>query len=391
MVGAIVALVCAPIGVFTVIRGQSFAGHAFADITSTGGSAAVVLGVSPLVGFVAFGVAGAGAVELLGTNRRSGRDLATGIVLGAALGLSALFLYLSTTTETTTGAAVTVLFGSIFAVSSASLPLVIVFGALALLLVGVVYRPLLLSSINPDLAAAQGMPLRLIGATYSVALALSVALSALTIGAILSTALLIGAARRCPAPGPQPRPGRSVGGRYRDSRYVGWHCHGLRQLHLAPNTSGVARQLFRRFSRPGRLSAGPDAGRPRASPPGTAGPATARFGTGGPGTPPPGSSGPGRPPCPVGSCRRLKAMFNGLFSSFMLDTWVEASVMALVAGTVGFFVVLRGSTFAAHAIPQGAFTGAAGAALIGASTLLGVGVLSPPRRPGYRPLGPPGP
>ena len=118
VVGAVVALVCAPIGVFTVIRGQSFAGHAFADITSTGGSAAVVLGVSPLVGFVAFGVAGAGAMELLGTNRRSGRDLATGIVLGAALGLSALFLYLSTTTETTTGAAVTVLFGSIFAVSA---------------------------------------------------------------------------------------------------------------------------------------------------------------------------------------------------------------------------------------------------------------------------------
>jgi zinc/manganese transport system permease protein len=69
-------------------------------------------------------------------------------------------------------------------------------------------------------------------------------------------------------------------------------------------------------------------------------------------------------------------MLNGLFSSFMIDTWLEATVMAVVAGTVGFFVVLRGSTFAAHAIPQGAFTGAAGAALIGASTLLGVGVFA---------------
>ena len=67
-------------------------------------------------------------------------------------------------------------------------------------------------------------------------------------------------------------------------------------------------------------------------------------------------------------------MLNGLFSGFMTGTWVEASVMAVVAGIVGFFVVLRGSTFAAHAIPQGAFTGAAGAALIGASTFLGVGV-----------------
>jgi zinc/manganese transport system permease protein len=69
-------------------------------------------------------------------------------------------------------------------------------------------------------------------------------------------------------------------------------------------------------------------------------------------------------------------MLNGLFSSFMVDTWLEATVMAVVAGTVGFFVVLRGSTFAAHAVPQGAFTGAAGAALIGASTLLGVGVFA---------------
>jgi zinc/manganese transport system permease protein len=194
VVGAVVAIVCAPVGVFTVIRGQSFAGHAFADITATGGSAAFLLGVSPLVGFVALGLAGAGAMELLGADRRRGRDLATGIVLGAGLGVSALLLYLSTTTETTTGAAVTVLFGSIFAVSTASLPLVIGFGVLALLLVGLVYRPLLLSSISSELAAAQGTPLRLIGLTYMVALSLSVALAALTIGAILSTALLIGPA-----------------------------------------------------------------------------------------------------------------------------------------------------------------------------------------------------
>lgn len=65
-----------------------------------------------------------------------------------------------------------------------------------------------------------------------------------------------------------------------------------------------------------------------------------------------------------------------LFSGFMVNTWIEATIMALVAGAVGFFVVMRGSTFAAHAIPQGAFTGAAGAALIGANTFLGVGAFS---------------
>ncbi|HTT92452.1 MAG TPA: metal ABC transporter permease [Acidimicrobiales bacterium] len=69
-------------------------------------------------------------------------------------------------------------------------------------------------------------------------------------------------------------------------------------------------------------------------------------------------------------------MFSGLFTGFMANTWAEASIMAVVAGAVGFFVVLRGATFAAHAIPQGAFTGAAGAALIGVSTLAGVGVFA---------------
>jgi zinc/manganese transport system permease protein len=87
-----------------------------------------------------------------------------------------------------------VLFGSIFAVSNSTLPLVVAVGALALAVVGLVYRPLLLSSISPDLAAAQGVRVRLVGMAYMVALPLSVALSALTIGAILSTALLIGPA-----------------------------------------------------------------------------------------------------------------------------------------------------------------------------------------------------
>ncbi|HUC14910.1 MAG TPA: metal ABC transporter permease [Acidimicrobiales bacterium] len=194
VLGAVVALVCAPVGVFTVVRGQSFAGHAFADITATGGSAAFLLGVSPLLGFVVMALAGASATELLGAERQRGRDLVTGVVLGSGLGLSALLLYLTTTTQSTTGAAVTVLFGSIFAVSSSTLPLVIGFGASALVLVGLVYRPLLLSSINPDLASAQGPGLRAVGLVYMVSLALSVALSALTIGAILSTALLIGPA-----------------------------------------------------------------------------------------------------------------------------------------------------------------------------------------------------
>jgi zinc/manganese transport system permease protein len=65
-----------------------------------------------------------------------------------------------------------------------------------------------------------------------------------------------------------------------------------------------------------------------------------------------------------------------MFSGFMANAWEVATLVAVVAGVVGFFVVLRGAAFPAHAIPQGAFAGAAGASLIGVSTLLGLGVFA---------------
>jgi zinc/manganese transport system permease protein len=65
-----------------------------------------------------------------------------------------------------------------------------------------------------------------------------------------------------------------------------------------------------------------------------------------------------------------------MFSGFMVDTWIAAELVAVVAGLVGFFVVLRGSAFVAHALPNGSFAGAAGAALVGTSTLLGLVVFA---------------
>ncbi len=65
-----------------------------------------------------------------------------------------------------------------------------------------------------------------------------------------------------------------------------------------------------------------------------------------------------------------------MFSSFMADTWIVATIVAAVAGVVGFFVVLRGSAFVADALPTGAFAGAAGASLIGINTLIGLGAFS---------------
>jgi len=193
-VGSLVAVVSAVVGVFTVMRGQSFTGHSLADVSTAGGSGAFLVNVNPLLGFVAGGVVGAGAMEMMGVRRARGRDLATGIVLGAAIGLAALFLYLGTTRSSTTGASQQILFGSIFEIDGSTVAIVAVFSVVCLVIMAAVQRPLLLSSVSTDMAAARGVPVRLVGLLYMLALALAVGLSSLAIGAILSTALLIGPA-----------------------------------------------------------------------------------------------------------------------------------------------------------------------------------------------------
>jgi len=194
LIGAVVAITSGVIGVFTVIRGQSFAGHSLADVATTGGAGAFLVGLNQFWGFLAAGVAAAGLMEAIGVQRRRGRDVATGVVLGAALGAAALFLYLGTLRTATTGASFTILFGSIFVISPDTVPALVASGVVAVLAVAVLARVLLLTSLSPDLARARGVNVRLVGAVYLMALAVSVSLAAVAIGAVLSTALLIGPA-----------------------------------------------------------------------------------------------------------------------------------------------------------------------------------------------------
>jgi zinc/manganese transport system permease protein len=194
IVGGGAAIVSAVVGVFTVIRGQSFAGHSLADVSSAGGSASFLLGINPLLGFVAMALIAGTGMEIFRVRQVRERDLVTGVVTGAGLGLSALLLYLDVTTTSTGGAAVTVMFGSMFAISQAIVPLAVTIGVGALLLVIVLYRPLLLSSLDAELAAVQGVHVKLVELLFLMMLALAVSLSAMTVGAVLSTALLIGPA-----------------------------------------------------------------------------------------------------------------------------------------------------------------------------------------------------
>jgi zinc/manganese transport system permease protein len=206
IVGGGAAVVSGVVGVSTVMRGQSFAGHALADVSSAGGSAAFLLGINPLLGFLGMAAIAAGGMELAAARLVRERDLATGIMLGAGLGVTALLLYFDVTFHSTTGAAITVMFGSIFSIPDSIVPLALAVGAAALAISALVYRPLLLASLSPELAAVQGVRVRMTSLLHLLVLAFAVTLSAMTVGAILSTALLIGPAaialRLMKRPGP---------------------------------------------------------------------------------------------------------------------------------------------------------------------------------------------
>lgn len=188
------AIVSAVVGVFTIMRAQAFAGHALADVSSAGGALAVLVGLNPLLGFIGMAALAAGGMEFAGVRRARERDLATGVILGVGLALAALFLYWDSVFTSAGGAAVMVMFGSMFAIPRATGVLAAAVGVAALAAVALLYRPLLLSAVSGELAAVQGVRVRLTGLLYMLVLALAVALSALTVGAILSTALLIGPA-----------------------------------------------------------------------------------------------------------------------------------------------------------------------------------------------------
>jgi zinc/manganese transport system permease protein len=194
LIGTVVAIASGVIGVFTVIRGQSFAGHALSDVATTGGAGAFLAGINQFWGFLAMGAVAALLMEGIGVQRRRSRDVATGVVLGGALGLAALFLYLGTLQTSTTGASFTILFGSMFVVSPDTVPAIIAAGVIALAVTALLARMLLLSALSPDIARVRNVHVRLVGVAYLIALAVDVSLSAVAIGAILSTALLIGPA-----------------------------------------------------------------------------------------------------------------------------------------------------------------------------------------------------
>jgi len=186
----IVAVLSGIVGYFLVLRGQTFAGHALSHVGFTGATGAVLLGMSPLWGMVGFTLAAVVGMGALG-ERLSGRDVAIGVILSLSLGFGLLFLHFFTAYATQ---ATALLFGNVLGVSHETLVVLAGLAIVSLGALGFIMRPLLFASLQPELAEAKGVSLRLVSVLFLAITALAVAACTQIVGVLLVFALMVGPA-----------------------------------------------------------------------------------------------------------------------------------------------------------------------------------------------------
>jgi zinc/manganese transport system permease protein len=187
LAGAVAAVVSGAIGTFVVSRGASFAVHAISELGFTGAAAALVLGIDPVLGMIAGSLAVGSLLGVLSLRGRE-RDSSIGAVLAFGLGVGVLFLslYQGYATQATN-----LLFGSIVGVSDGQLRNLAIVAAIVLGGIAVAYRPLLFSSVDPELAEARGVPLRTLSLLTFLLLALTTAEAIQVVGVLLVLTLVI--------------------------------------------------------------------------------------------------------------------------------------------------------------------------------------------------------
>ncbi|WP_337062792.1 metal ABC transporter permease [Kineococcus sp. G2] len=185
--GALLGLVGGLVGVVVVARDLPFAVHGTAELSFAGGAGALLLGVDVVAGSLVGSVLAAVLFGVLG-NRAREHNSAIGVLMPFGLGLGVLFLALY---EGRAANKFGLLTGQIVAVDDPQLVSLAVIATVVLVALLVLWRPLLFASLDPEVAEARGVPVRLLSPVFMLLLGLSVAMSVQVVGALLVLALLV--------------------------------------------------------------------------------------------------------------------------------------------------------------------------------------------------------
>ncbi len=183
----IVAVVAGVVGYFVVLRGSAFPAHAIPKGAFAGAAGAALLGINTIIGLGVFALLGALGIGSLG--RRGRHDVATALALVMMLALGAAFLSRTIEYESEI---YSLLFGEVLGVSSSEILPTALLGLACIAAVALVYRPLLLASVTPEVAEAKGVRGYRIEMIFLVILALATAMTVPVVGALLIFSLMIG-------------------------------------------------------------------------------------------------------------------------------------------------------------------------------------------------------
>lgn len=185
--GTVVAIIAGVVGYFVVLRRSSFAAHGLSHVGFTGAAGAVLLGLSPILGLFAFTMGGALMMAGLGKNAGN-RDMQIGVVLAFMLGLGVLFISLYTGYATE---AYSILFGEILGISPSDVLITLVTGVIAIIACAALYRPLLFTSLDDEVAEAKGVSVKGIGLAFMLLIAAATSISVQVVGVLLIFALMV--------------------------------------------------------------------------------------------------------------------------------------------------------------------------------------------------------
>ncbi len=185
--GTIIAIVAGIVGYFVVLRRSSFAAHALSHIGFAGAAGAVLFNINPVFGLLLFTSVGGTGIAILGP-KASNRDVQIGTVLAFMLGLGVLFISLYTGYATE---AYSILFGEILGISASDVLLTLAVSIPILITLAVVYRPLLFTSLDEDVAEAKGMPMLLIGIIFMLLVAFATSIAVQVVGVLLIFSLMV--------------------------------------------------------------------------------------------------------------------------------------------------------------------------------------------------------
>jgi zinc/manganese transport system permease protein len=187
LAGAVLGIVGGLIGVFVMSRDLAFAVHGISELSFAGAAAGLLLGVGVVEGSLVGSIIAAAVIGLLGSRARD-RNSITAVLMpfGLGLGILCLALYPGRTSNK-----FGLLTGQIVAVDDPKLNSLAIISLIVVVGLFIIWRPLTFASVDADVAAARGVPVRALSLVFMLLLGLAVAVSVQVVGALLVLSVLV--------------------------------------------------------------------------------------------------------------------------------------------------------------------------------------------------------